>query len=138
MTADSNVAQFIDWLARTCELHFDGYEPLRRWSVEQLEDFWAAVGISTTSEIAPAGPVPSSLEMNGARRFARARLNRAEQVPGRAPEDRPALRVVAEGREPVDWSTAQMRGQVGALAGSTPSEGCTAFTGALARARPWR
>lgn len=34
---------FIDWLARERNLHFDGYDALWRWSVNELDAFWGAV-----------------------------------------------------------------------------------------------
>ena len=41
--AQSQIAQFMDWLARERELRFTDYEALRRWSITDLEGFWSAI-----------------------------------------------------------------------------------------------
>ena len=41
--ASSRVAEFLRWLQRERGRSFDGYDALWRWSVEELEDFWASV-----------------------------------------------------------------------------------------------
>ena len=62
----------------------DDYEALWRWSVEDLEGFWAAVwefcGVQAS---VPYRPVLSSHQMPGARWFEGARLSYAEHALGR-------------------------------------------------------
>ena len=38
----AGITRFMNWLRDERGLAFDGYEALWRWSVEQLEAFWAA------------------------------------------------------------------------------------------------
>ncbi|HEY3670434.1 MAG TPA: acetoacetate--CoA ligase [Acidimicrobiia bacterium] len=40
--ATSRIGAFLDWLAATRELHFDGYPDLWQWSVDDLDGFWRA------------------------------------------------------------------------------------------------
>jgi acetoacetyl-CoA synthetase len=114
--ARANVTRFMAWLDASRGLRFDDYELLRRWSIERLEDFWEAVWDFYALGDRPPGAVLSSRDMSGARWFEGARLNYAEQVLSRAPQERPAVRFVAEGRAPEAISAADLRGQVGALA----------------------
>ncbi|HZD52253.1 MAG TPA: hypothetical protein VE175_04350, partial [Woeseiaceae bacterium] len=41
--ADANITAFTGWLGRTRGLRFGGYQDLWHWSVDHLDDFWAAV-----------------------------------------------------------------------------------------------
>ena len=41
--AASQVQRYMEWLARERGLHFPDYENLRRWSVDELEAFWASL-----------------------------------------------------------------------------------------------
>jgi acetoacetyl-CoA synthetase len=113
----SQVAEFCRWLARERGLSFAGYDALWRWSVEDLEDFWAAVWqfFAVPASIPPEA-VLDDRAMPGARWFRGARLNYAEAVLERAPADRPALVAVTEDGEPWPISRAELRGRVGALA----------------------
>ena len=60
---------------------FADYDELWRWSVEEIEDFWAAIwefcGVRASK---PYEQVLSSHEMPGARWFEGAELNYAENV----------------------------------------------------------
>ncbi len=40
--ATSRIGAFLDWLADTRDLHFDGYPDLWQWSVDDLDGFWRA------------------------------------------------------------------------------------------------
>lgn len=39
----SNMARYMAWLKETRGLDFAKYEPMRQWSVDKLEDFWASL-----------------------------------------------------------------------------------------------
>jgi acetoacetyl-CoA synthetase len=92
-----------------------GYEALRRWSVEHLEDFWALVWEHfDVRASAPYEQVLTSREMPGARWFPGARLNLAEHVL-RTRGDATALVAVGEEGPPVELSWDELRGQVGAV-----------------------
>jgi acetoacetyl-CoA synthetase len=41
--ADSNLSRFLAWLARERGRRFDDYHALWRWSVTEIEEFWAAI-----------------------------------------------------------------------------------------------
>ncbi len=41
--ASSNLAKFISWLSAKKDLHFQEYQELWQWSVDNLEDFWACL-----------------------------------------------------------------------------------------------
>jgi acetoacetyl-CoA synthetase len=79
--ADSTVARFMRWLAAERGRSFDSYEELRRWSVTDLDGFWAAVW--DFFEVASARPydeVLSARVMPGAVWFRGSRVNYAEHL----------------------------------------------------------
>ncbi len=91
------------------------YAQLWQWSVDALEDFWAAAWEHfDVLASAPYTQVLSSREMPGARWFAGARLNLAENVL-RADRPGPALVAVTEGDGAREVSWAELRGLVGAF-----------------------
>jgi acetoacetyl-CoA synthetase len=113
----SRVGEFLRWLQRERGLSFDGYDALWRWSVEELEDFWASVWhFFAVPAAVPYSAVLEDREMPGARWFPGAQLNYAEAVLDRAPRNRPAIVAVAEDLVPHDISRDDLRGRVGALA----------------------
>ena len=91
------------------------YEALWRWSVDSLEDFWAAVW-DHFDVIAsqPYAQVLTTREMPDAHWFPGARLNLAENVL-RTRGSGTALVAVAEQGPAVELSWDELRGQVGAL-----------------------
>ena len=77
----SNVARFMRWLASERGLAFDDYLALQRWSVEQIEAFWAALW--DYFEIQSTTPYERVLDrraMPGARWFEGSLVNYAEHV----------------------------------------------------------
>jgi acetoacetyl-CoA synthetase len=113
----SRVAEFLRWLQRERGMSFDGYDALWRWSVEELEDFWASVWhFFAVPASAPYRAVLEDRRMPGAAWFPGARLNYAEAVLDRAPGDRPAIVAVSEDLVTQDISRDELRGRVGALA----------------------
>jgi acetoacetyl-CoA synthetase len=113
----SVVADYQRWLSRHRGLHFDGYEALWRWSVEQPAAFWQSIWdyFDLRSE-APIEAVLRDARMPGARWFEGARLNYAQQVFRHARTDRPAIRHAGEGRPLADLSWADLQRQVGSVA----------------------
>jgi len=93
----------------------DSYEALWRWSVDNLEDFWAAAwehfGVLAS---APYEQVLTTRAMPGARWFTGARLNLAENVL-RAERSGPALIALSEQGPTREVSWAELRGLVGAF-----------------------
>ena len=87
----SNIARYLRWLEETRGLRFGSYAELWRWSVEDLEAFWASIW--DHFEIRASAPYRAVLdrrEMPGARWFAGAELSYAEHALRRR-DDRPAL-----------------------------------------------
>lgn len=115
----SQLKGFMDWLGETKSLYFTDYNSLWEWSVEALEDFWAAFwefyDIQSTT---PYRRILSSHEMPGAKWFEGARLNFAEQAFRFHHEnpDRAAIISRSELRptETISWS--EMRSQIASVA----------------------
>lgn len=110
----SRVAAYIEWLRRERGLDFAGYPDLWRWSVDELEAFWASiwdyfeVRASTGYRRVLAQPT-----MPGARWFEGAELNFAEHLL-RRDDDRPAIIHGSESEPSETISAAALRARVGA------------------------
>jgi acetoacetyl-CoA synthetase len=97
--ATSRIGAFLDWLAETRGLHFDGYPALWQWSVDDLDGFWRACtewsGVRWHD--APAVAL-GRRAMPGAEWFPGATLNYAEHALA-AVADRPDdVAIVAHGQ----------------------------------------
>jgi len=86
--ARSRIAHYVQWLAETRGLSFDGYAELWQWSVDHVEAFWESIwqyfGVRSTK---PYRAVLSSHRMPGARWFEGAELNYAEHALSRSGGD---------------------------------------------------
>jgi acetoacetyl-CoA synthetase len=75
------MARFMNWVAARRGRAFAGYDELWRWSVDELEDFWASVwefgGVRAST---PYASVLGSREMPGTRWFEGSELNYAENL----------------------------------------------------------
>ncbi len=84
------------------------YGELQRWSVEHIDEFWAAIweyyGVSGSYEA-----VLGSRDMPGASWFPGARVNYAEHVFRDKPGERVALRHASESRPLGEWTWADLR-----------------------------
>jgi acetoacetyl-CoA synthetase len=79
--ARSNLAAFERWLALRRHLRFSSYDELWRWSVTDLEAFWAAVwDYFLIQSSTPYSRVLGKRQMPGAEWFPGARLNYAEHA----------------------------------------------------------
>jgi acetoacetyl-CoA synthetase len=88
---------------------FERYEDLWRWSVDDLEGFWAAIWDFFALGERP-GPVLASREMPGAHWFPEVRVNYAEHLfRPRADEDAVAILHASELRELAAWTWAELR-----------------------------
>jgi acetoacetyl-CoA synthetase len=78
---DVEMTRFMEWAGERRGASFAGYDELWRWSVDDLEGFWAAVwefcGVRASK---PYERVLGSREMPGARWFEGAELNYAENL----------------------------------------------------------
>lgn len=113
----ARITHFSRWLATEKGLHFDDYEALWRWSVDDLDAFWSAFVEYFDLPLEGARtPVLASREMPGARWFPGVRTNYVSQIFRHATEARPALvfRNEAGDHDEVSWH--QLQRDVAALA----------------------
>ncbi len=88
----SNIQQFMEWLATHKNLHFENYAHLWQWSVDSLEEFWAALWeyfeiISYT----PYRMVLDQHKMPHVKWFEGSSLNYAEHIFRQYSDERPAI-----------------------------------------------
>ena len=112
----SRIGAYLAWLERERDLHFDGYDALLRWSIDDLAAFWQSVWdhFGVRSSTAP-GPALADGRMPGARWFPDARLNWAEQalrLEGRADDD-VVIVGLSQSRDRIEMTAAQLRDEVG-------------------------
>ncbi|MGH3135506.1 MAG: acetoacetate--CoA ligase [Gaiellaceae bacterium] len=108
------VGRYMEWLRAQRGLDFADYEELRRWSISDLEAFWASIwDFFEIRSHTPYERVLGSREMPGAEWFPGARLNYAEHMVGRE-EDLDEVAVVAhsQSREPRELTFIELREQV--------------------------
>jgi len=112
--ATSRVGRYLDWLAAERGIVLDDYDALFRWSVDDLDGFWASIwdffGVRAPT---PYERVLSERVMPGARWFEGATLNYAEHMVG-ADEDLGRVAVLgrSQTRGPVQLTFAGLREQV--------------------------
>ena len=111
----TRIGAYLTWLERERGLHFDDYDTLLRWSIEDLDAFWSSVWdhFGVRSETGP-GPALAERRMPGARWFPDANLSWAEhclRLDGRQDDD---VVIVArsQSRERVTLTAAQLRDAV--------------------------
>ncbi len=106
----SNLTAYARWLEREKGVATDAYEELWRWSVDELDAFWASIWDYFEVEAeAPYERVLGSREMPGAEWFPGARLSYAAHV-FRAKEDSaPALHHASELRDLETMSWGELR-----------------------------
>jgi len=106
------IGDYVRWLAAERGLVFTDYDALWRWSVADLEAFWASIwdhfGVRGSYRT-----VLGSREMPGAQWFPGTRLNYAEHMLG-LPEDtdRPAVIAHSQTRGPVELTFGELRDRV--------------------------
>ena len=105
----ANLTQYMGWLKERQGLAFEDYEALWRWSVTELEPFWASIwehfGVQASQ---PYERVLGSREMPGARWFPGAMLNYAEHAfAGRRDQD--LAIVFADERGGGEWTWGVLR-----------------------------
>jgi acetoacetyl-CoA synthetase len=77
----TNLTAYMRWLARTRGLEFKSYDELWRWSINDLEGFWASMWeYGNVRASVPYERVLGKREMPGAEWFPGARLNYAEHA----------------------------------------------------------
>jgi acetoacetyl-CoA synthetase len=109
----STLTRYTRWLEETRGLRCEDYEALWRWSVGDLEAFWASIWeFCEVRAAAPYERVLGSREMPGAEWFPGARLNYAEHVFAHARDGEPAMIARSETRDDVTVTWDELRGQV--------------------------
>lgn len=114
---DSNISQFICWLQENRGIHIENYEELWQWSVDFVEDFWAAIWeyFDIISD-RPYERVLVDSKMPGAEWFPGSTLNYAEHILRNERPDAIALHAYSEQRDPAHISWEELADQVRILA----------------------
>ena len=117
LVAGANITAYAAWLQETRGLRFDDYEALRRWSVQEIEEFWESIVERFGVRFAQTpGCVLDSHTMPGAHWFPGGTLNYAEHVfRGKAPEAL-AIQHTSELRELAGWSWGRLREETARIA----------------------
>src|SRR4051794_35540174 len=96
--ARTNLTTYMGWLATRHGLHFDTYDALWRWSVDDLEAFWASIWDYFQVEASqPYTRVLGKRSMPGAEWFPGAELNYVTHMLSRR-DDHPAVLFKSESR----------------------------------------
>jgi acetoacetyl-CoA synthetase len=105
------------WLEAERGLRFQDYDALWRWSVDDLDGFWAAIwDFFAVQADGDRTTVLGSREMPGARWFPDTQLNYAEHVFAGKDDGETAILHASELRELDELSWGELRAQVAALA----------------------
>jgi acetoacetyl-CoA synthetase len=113
----SRLTEFMRWLRAERGLDFDDYDALWRWSVDDLDGFWAAIwDFFEVRADGDRSTVLASREMPGARWFPDTRLNYAEHVFAGKDDRETAILHASELRELGELSWGELRERVAACA----------------------
>ncbi|HWC21044.1 MAG TPA: acetoacetate--CoA ligase [Flexivirga sp.] len=110
----TRVGSFLRWLRDERGVDLAGHDELWQWSVDELEQFWAAIW--DFFEVTDHGTREQVLDervMPGAKWFTGSLLNYAEQaLKGCGSDHAPAIRARSQTREDVDLTWGELRDQV--------------------------
>ena len=113
----SRLTEFMRWLAAERGLAFGDYDELWRWSVDDLDAFWAAIwDFFDVQADGERSTVLASREMPGASWFPGTSLNYAEHVFAGKADGETAILHSSELRELGELSWGHLRAQVAAVA----------------------
>jgi acetoacetyl-CoA synthetase len=113
----TTMTAYTRWLAAERGLHFDGYHDLWRWSVDDIEAFWASIW--DFFEVAAERPYKRVLgrrEMPGAEWFPGARLSYAEHIFRGRDDAAVAMIHESEVRDRAEVTWGELRAQVAGIA----------------------
>jgi acetoacetyl-CoA synthetase len=122
----ATITRYARWLAeqRGVELPDGDYDALWRWSVDNLDDFWASIWDFFEIEASqPYERVLGARSMPGAEWFPGARLNYAQHVFRGKDASEVALRHASELRELGEWTWGELRAQAARVAAGLRSIG---------------
>jgi acetoacetyl-CoA synthetase len=116
--ARTTLTRFEEWLAADRGLRFESYADLWQWSVDSLEDFWAAVVAFFEIRFSEGGEVVlADRSMPGAQWFPGSTLSYAEHVFRGKDDSRVAIRHLSEVRPVLgEWTWGQLRQQTARIA----------------------
>jgi acetoacetyl-CoA synthetase len=113
----SRLSEYMRWLAAERGLAFADYEALWRWSVDDLDAFWASIwDFFDVQADGERSPVLASRQMPGASWFPSASLNYAEHVFAGKDDSATAILHASELRELDELTWGELRAQVAAVA----------------------
>jgi acetoacetyl-CoA synthetase len=125
--AAANITRYLAWLEETRGLRFADFEALWRWSVEELEDFWASIWDYFEIEAsAPYERVLGRREMPGAEWFTSARLSFPQHVFADKDDTEVAIRHASELRSLGEWTYGHLRAQAAGFAAGLRAAGVEA------------
>ncbi len=117
--ARATLTRYARWLAETRSLDLPDYDALWRWSVDEIEEFWASLweffGIEASARYER---VLARREMPGAEWFPGARLSYAQHVFRGRDDGAVAIRYASELREPGEVTWGELRDRTRRLAGA--------------------
>jgi acetoacetyl-CoA synthetase len=115
----SNMVRYMRWLREERGVAAESYDDLWRWSVSEIEDFWASVwDFCGVRAYEPYERVLVERKMPGAEWFPGARINYARQVFENYREDAPALVYASEQRPLSEVSWPELKARVASVARS--------------------
>jgi acetoacetyl-CoA synthetase len=113
----ANITAFTDWLGETRDLQFADYQELHRWSVEHLDDFWAAIWeYFEVQSSSPYECVLAKRDMPGAEWFPGAKLNYAEHIFRNRDDNQTAIVFASEDHDLAEMTWKELREKVAVVA----------------------
>ncbi|QKY71075.1 acetoacetate--CoA ligase [Lentibacillus sp. CBA3610] len=123
---NSNIYDYMNWLNEHKNLHFNDYHSLWKWSVDELEDFWASIWeyFDILAE-KPYETVLTSHQMPGAKWFPEAAINYTEHIFRNRDDDEPAIIHTSELRPTQEITWQQLYRDTAAMQQTLQSLGIT-------------
>ncbi|MFJ7747900.1 acetoacetate--CoA ligase [Peribacillus sp. NPDC097295] len=116
---ETGLTQYANWLKDKKGLEFDDYQELWKWSVDELEEFWASIweycDVIVTRKY---DTVLADETMPGAKWFEGSRLNYAENALSKDNADKPAIFFRSETITKQEISWKELKGKVASVAHS--------------------
>jgi acetoacetyl-CoA synthetase len=113
----ARITHYRHWLAERRGLELGDYHELWRWSVDNLEEFWASIWDYFEVEASePYERVLGDRSMPGAEWFPGARLNYAQHVFRGKDDGEVAIRHASELRPLAEWTWGELRARTAAIA----------------------
>jgi acetoacetyl-CoA synthetase len=113
----SALTAYMDWLRGERDVAVETYDELWKWSVDDLEGFWASIwDYFEVQATEPYDAVLGSRAMPGTEWFPGARLSYAEHVFRGRDDAGVAIRHASELRDPGEWTWDELRDQTARIA----------------------